>query len=112
MFSKWNSKSTITLSEADRTDLSNIIHENVLEEVPASEFLDALIDGNPLLIAEGIRWGFGDTVVRGQVVLTCSKMLIGRSWPTYGDNLSDEKTETFMKDLKKSYNEWVARNKK
>jgi uncharacterized circularly permuted ATP-grasp superfamily protein len=107
-------ESTLTLSEADRIDLSNVIQENVLEMegVPAPEFLDAFIEKHPLLIAEGVNWGFGDTEVRGQVVSCCSKMLIGRSWPTYGDKLSDEEMETFTKDLKKSYAEFVAKNKK
>lgn len=105
-------ESTMSLSEDDRTDFSNVIYENILGEEPASEFLDALIEKNPLLIAEGAYWGFGDTEVRGKVVSCCSEMLIGRRWPTYGDKFSDEEMETFMKDLKTSYDEFVVKSKK
>lgn len=105
-------ESTMKLSENDRTDFSNVIYENILGEEPASEFLDALIDDNPLLIAEGVNWGFDDTEVRGKVVSRCSEMLIGRRWPTYGDKFSDDEMDNFIKDLKKSYAEWIAENKK
>lgn len=105
-------ESTMMLSEDDRTDFSNVIYENILGEEPASEFLDALIDDNPLLIAEGVNWGFNDTEVRGKVVSCCSEMLIGRRWHTYGDKFSDEEMETFMKDLKASYAEFIAKSKK
>jgi hypothetical protein len=108
------SESVMVLSSDARTELSNVIEESVLAmvEAPASEFLDYFIKENPLLIAEGAYWGFGDTVVREDVCASCSKMLIGRRWPSYGDNWTDEQMETFMKDLKKAHDEWVAKNRK
>jgi hypothetical protein len=107
-----DAESTTRLSAEDRTKLSNVIWENVFGEEPIAKFIDALIEKNPLLIAEGAYWGFSDTLVREQVVSCCSTMLIGRSWPTYGDGLSDKQMETFIKDLKKSYDEWINGNSK
>lgn len=107
-----DTETTTVLSVENRTELSNVIWENVFGEEPATEFIDALIEKYPPLIAEGAYWGFGDTVVREAVMSRCSEWLIGRVWPKYGDRLSDEQMETFIKDLKKSYDEWLNSNAK
>lgn len=102
----------ITLPEEDRVDLSGIIHENVLGVTPAPEFLDALLEKEPYLIEEGIKWGFHDTVVRENVASHCSQWLIGRRWPLYGDKLSDEEFKKFVEDVKTSYDKWVTEHTK
>jgi hypothetical protein len=114
MSGETTSQSTLTLSESDRTDLSNVIEENVfgMEGAPAPEFLDILIEKNSLLIAEGVNWGFGDTVVREKVCTACSKILIGRSWPTYDDELTDEQWVAFMNYLKLAHDEFVSKTTK
>lgn len=105
-------ESIMVLSDSDRADLSNVIYENVLEESPAPEFLDYFIKENPLLIAEGAYWGFGDTLAREKVASRCAEMLVGRSWPEYGDGWTDEQVETFMKNLQNAHDEWVNKNRK
>lgn len=102
------SETVVILSEEDRTELAQVIAENVLEESPSAEFLDAFIEREPDLILNGIKWGFSDTLVRETVASRCSKFLINRSWPTYGDKLTKEQFSKFEEDLKKSYAEWNA----
>jgi hypothetical protein len=103
-------ETSIILSEEDRLELSQIIAENVLEEEPSVEFLDAFIEREEYLILDGIKWGFSDTVVRENVASSCSKFLIGREWPRYGDRLTPEQFAQFEEDLKKAYTDWIDKN--
>lgn len=101
-------ETTVTLDPENRAELSQIIAEYVLEEDPSAAFLDAFIERESDLILDGIEWGFNDTCVREDVASRCSKFLIGRAWPIYGDRLTPEQFSKFEKDLKNAYAEWVA----
>lgn len=103
-------ETSIILSEDDRLELSQVIAENVLEEDPSEAFLTAFIEREKDLILDGIKWGFNDTVVREGVASSCSKWLIGREWPRYGDRLTPEQFEKFEEDLKKAYSDWIDKN--
>jgi hypothetical protein len=105
------SETSVSLPEEDRLELSQIIAENVLEEEPSEKFLDALIEEDPELMEEGVKWGFHDTVVREDVARLCSKFLINRTWPIYGDRLTREEFSKFEEDLKNAYTEWLAANR-
>lgn len=102
----------MTLPKRDRDDLFVILHENVFGEAPAPEFVDALIEKAPGLMADGVLWGFHDAIVRKCVMSRCSEWLIGRVWPIYGDRLTEEQFTKFIEDVKTAYNEWVAENRK
>jgi hypothetical protein len=103
-------ETSIILSEEDRLELSQVIAENVLEEDPSEAFLTAFIERETDTILDGIKWGFHDTVVREDVASRCSKFLIGREWPRYGDRLTPEQFDQFEVDLKKAYLEWIDKN--
>lgn len=106
------SESTISLSEEDLAELSLVIHEYVLEEVPSPAFLTAFIERETYIIADGIKWGFNDTVVRENVATNCAKFLIGKPWPTYGDMLTPEQFSKFEEDIKTAYASWNVENSK
>jgi hypothetical protein len=106
------SETIVVLSEEDRLELSQIIEENVLEEAPSEEFLNAFIEREQDdLVLEGIKWGFGDTVVREDVMSSCSKWLIGREWPMYRDRLTDAQFKEFEENLKQAYKTWTPETK-
>ena len=48
------------------------------------------------------KWTFWDTAVRGDVSSMISEYFIGKSWPTYGDNLSDEAFDAFLESIRRS----------
>lgn len=63
--------------------------------------LSDLLDENPRLAKELSIGGF-DTVVREIIRGAISEKFIGRSWPLYIDNLSDEEMESFVESIRVS----------
>ena len=48
------------------------------------------------------KWTFWDTSVRGDVSSMISEYFIGKRWPTYGDNLSEEAFADFLESIRGS----------
>jgi len=49
--------------------------------------LEFLLSKYPLVDEDVNKWGANDTVVSGQLCDMVSNELIGKNWPTYGDNV-------------------------
>lgn len=66
-----------------------------------NEQLSDLLDENSRLAKELSIGGF-DSVVREIIRGTISEKFIGRSWPLYTDNLTDEEMENFVESIRVS----------
>lgn len=64
-----------------------------------------LLSDNQALVLTALRWGWGDTEVREELLSGMAKALVGRPWPL---NMEDIDLDEFIARVEKAHAEWVA----
>jgi hypothetical protein len=70
-----------------------------------TRLLQKILTSHPDLSADAAQWSWSDTEVRGDLASHLSQELLGRPWPTY----NEQDTQDFLEELKDAHAQWIAR---
>lgn len=82
-------------------DIVDFLREQSEIDLNAQHVSDFLA-GNSSLLADISEWGWSDTAVQSQIINTVTHRLLGKSWPTYGDDID---LRTFINQLRQAAEE-------